>query len=66
MYLIADAMKRAGVTSGPQLRDAIAATKDFAGVTGQTTIDEHRNSAKTAVMLAVRHGRSEFFQTVTP
>jgi branched-chain amino acid transport system substrate-binding protein len=66
MYLIADAMKRAGVISGPKLRDAIAATKDFAGVTGQTTIDEHRNSAKTAVMLAVRHGRSEFFQTVTP
>ena len=66
MYLIADAMKRAHVTSGPKLRDAIAATKDFSGVTGKTTIDENRNSAKTAVMLVVKHGRSEFFQTVTP
>ncbi len=66
MYLIADAMERSHVTSGPKLRDAIAATKNFSGVTGQTTIDEKRNSAKTAVMLIVRHGHSEFFQTVTP
>ena len=65
-YLIAAAMERAGTTAGPKLRDAIAATKDFPGVTGKTTIDEHRNSAKAAVMLAVKNGRTSFYEAVAP
>jgi branched-chain amino acid transport system substrate-binding protein len=66
MYVIAAALTRAGTTDGPKLRDALAATKDFAGVTGRTTIDEHRNSAKSAVMLVVKDGRTKFFEAVTP
>lgn len=66
VYLIAAAMTKAGTTAGPTLRDAIAATKNFPGVTGQTTIDEKRNSAKAAVMLTVKNGRSLFFESVTP
>ena len=66
VYLIAAAMTNAGTTAGPKLRDAIAATKNFPGVTGQTTIDETRNSAKAAVMLTVKNGRSLFFESVTP
>ncbi len=66
VYLIAAAMKKAGTTEGPKLRDAIAATKNFPGVTGNTTIDEKRNSAKAAVMLTVKNGRSQFFEAVTP
>ena len=66
MYLIAAALTRAGSTQGGPLRDAIAATKDFPGVTGRTTIDEKRNSAKAAVMLTVKNGRSQFFEAVTP
>ncbi|MCX6956652.1 MAG: ABC transporter substrate-binding protein [Verrucomicrobia bacterium] len=66
MYLIAAAMTKAGTTDSAALRDAIAATKDFPGVTGRTTIDEKRNSAKAAVMLTVKNGRSQFFESVTP
>jgi branched-chain amino acid transport system substrate-binding protein len=66
VYLIAAAMTKAGTTAGPKLRDAIAATKNFPGVTGQTTLDEKRNSAKAAVMLTVKNGRSLFFESVTP
>jgi len=66
MYLIAAAMQRAGTTEGPKLRDAIAATKDFPGITGKTTIDEKRNSAKAAVMLVVKNGRAVFFEAVQP
>lgn len=66
MRLIADAIRRAGSTDEPKFRDAIAATKNFPGVTGNTTIDAHRNSAKAAVMLVVRAGRTEFFESVTP
>ncbi len=66
MYLIAAAMERAGTTQSAKLREAIATTKDFAGVTGKTTIDEKRNSAKSAVILTVKNGRTEFFEAVTP
>ena len=66
MYLIAAAMERAGTTESSRLRDAIAATKDFPGVTGHTTIDENRNSEKAAVMLVVKNGRTSFFESVAP
>lgn len=66
MYLIAAAIEKAGTTDGPKLRDAIAATKNFPGVTGRTTIDAKRNSEKAAVMLVVKNGRTEFFEAVTP
>jgi branched-chain amino acid transport system substrate-binding protein len=66
MKLYADAIRRAGSTEGPKLRDAIAATKDFPGVTGRTTIDAERNSSKPAVILKVRNGRTEFVAAVAP
>ncbi len=66
MFVIAAAMQKAGTPSGPKFRDALAATRDFHGVTGRTTIDEKRNSFKTAVMLSVKNGRTEFYEAVTP
>jgi branched-chain amino acid transport system substrate-binding protein len=64
--LIAQAMERSHATEGAKLRDAIAATKNFPGVTGNTTIDDHRNSSKAAVMMTVRGGRIDFYEAVTP
>jgi branched-chain amino acid transport system substrate-binding protein len=64
--LIAQAMERSHATEGAALRDAIAATKNFPGVTGRTTIDEHRNSAKAAVMMTVNAGKTVFFESITP
>jgi branched-chain amino acid transport system substrate-binding protein len=66
MYLIAAAIERTGSTDSAKLRDAIAATKNFPGVTGKTTIDAQRNSEKAAVILTVKNGRTEFFQQVEP
>ena len=66
MKLYADAIGRAGSTEGPKMRDAIAATKDFPGVTGRTTIDAERNSSKPAVILQVRNGRTAFVAAVAP
>jgi branched-chain amino acid transport system substrate-binding protein len=66
MNLIAAAIERNGTTDSKQLRDAIAATKNFDGVTGRTTIDAKRNSEKAAVMLVVKNGRAQFFEAVTP
>ena len=54
--LMADAIKRAGSTEGPKIRDALAATKDFPGVAGKITIDANRNAQKPLVILEVTNG----------
>lgn len=52
-----DSMQRAKSLSGPDLREAIAATKDFTGVTGTFSIDEHRNAKKSAVIIEYKDGK---------
>jgi branched-chain amino acid transport system substrate-binding protein len=62
--LLADAFKRAGTTDGPKVRDALAATKDFPGIAGQITIDEHRDAKKPLVILQVRGGKLKLFEQI--
>jgi branched-chain amino acid transport system substrate-binding protein len=66
VQVLADAIRRAGTTEGAALRDAIAATRDFPGVTGITTLDENRDASKPAVIITVRNGRFEYVETVSP
>ncbi|HWA86614.1 MAG TPA: ABC transporter substrate-binding protein [Opitutus sp.] len=65
-HVLADAIKRAGTTDGPKLRDAIAATKNFPGVTGLTTIGPDRNASKPAVILTIKNGKLAFYKTIAP
>jgi branched-chain amino acid transport system substrate-binding protein len=58
--LIADAIRRAGSTEGKRVRDALASTKDFPGVTGNITMDADRNPVKLPVILKVVNGRPTF------
>ena len=64
--VLADAIKRAGTTDGPKLRDAIAATKAFQAVTGKITINENRDASKSAVILKVEGGKFKYLETVEP
>ncbi len=64
--VLADALKRAKSLRGPDLRDAIAATKDFVGVTGKLTIDADRNAVKSAVVLKISKGQIHYLATVNP
>jgi len=57
MRMLADAIVRAGSTEGKRVRDALAATKDFAGVTGTITMDSDRNPIKPIVILKVEGGK---------
>jgi branched-chain amino acid transport system substrate-binding protein len=61
-----DAMTRAKDLTGPSIRDAIAATKDFPGVTGMITLDADHNAAKPAVVLAIQNGAARWVATVPP
>jgi len=62
--ILADAIVRAGTTEAPKLRDAIAATKDYDGVTGKITIDAQRNAQKDAVVLKIEDGQFKFYRSV--
>jgi branched-chain amino acid transport system substrate-binding protein len=64
--LLADAIRRAGSTEGKRVRDALAETKDFAGVTGTITMDADRNPIKPAVVLKVEGGRFRFVTSMAP
>lgn len=66
VLVLVDAIKRAGSTESKALRDALAATKDFPGVTGRTTMDAQRNATKPAVIITVKNGQFKFVEAVTP
>ena len=64
--ILADAIRRAGTTEPGPLRDAIAATKDFDGVSGVITLDRDRNASKAAVILTIQNGGFHFVEKVLP
>jgi len=65
-YVLVDAIQRAGTTEPEALRDAIAATSGFKGVTGTITLDENRNASKPAVVLSIQDGKASYETTVAP
>jgi branched-chain amino acid transport system substrate-binding protein len=64
--VIVDAIKRAKSTDSAAIRDAIAQTKEFPGVSGAITIDAQRNASKPAVILAIREQQVQYFEKVNP
>ncbi len=64
--LLFDAMGRSGSLSGKDLAAAIAATKDFKGVTGAITINEQRDATKLAVIQRLQGGKFSYFASVEP
>jgi branched-chain amino acid transport system substrate-binding protein len=62
--MLAYAISRAGSTEGRRVRDALAAVKDYPGVTGTITMDADRNPIKPIVILKVEGGRFKFAGTV--
>ena len=67
MHVLADAMKRAKKLDGPTLRDAIAATKGYTGVTGTITLGPDRNPVgKKIVIEEIKNGQLVVKGTVQP
>lgn len=61
LKILADSITRAKTPGSVALRDAIAQTKNFPGVTGAITFDSDRNARKRVVILQVR-GRKFILQ----
>jgi branched-chain amino acid transport system substrate-binding protein len=64
--LLFDAMKRAGSAEPAAVRDALAATQNYEGMTGTITLDENRNPVKPAVVLQIEGGKLAYVETINP
>jgi branched-chain amino acid transport system substrate-binding protein len=61
-----DAIRRANSLDPMKIRDALATTKDFPGVTGKITIDKDRNAVKPAVVMTIKDKKYQYVETVNP
>lgn len=64
--VLADAIRRAGSADRGGIRDALAKTRDFQGVTGNITFNADREPAKNAVIIEIRDGKPRYFKTFQP
>jgi branched-chain amino acid transport system substrate-binding protein len=64
--LLADAIKRAASVDSQGLRDALAKTAGFPGVTGQISFDANRNASKPGFIVTVKGGRFEIAEKIAP
>ncbi len=64
--LLADAIKRAGSSDSKALRDALAKTSGFEGVTGRISLDANRNASKPGLIVMVKDGKFEIAEKIAP
>jgi len=64
--ILADAITRAGSTDSVKLKNAIANTKNFQGVTGAITIDAQHNASKPITIIKIVNGAYHFAQRIGP
>jgi branched-chain amino acid transport system substrate-binding protein len=60
------ALKNSKSLDEADIRDAIAATKNYLGATGSITLDADRNAVKSAVVLKISGGKAHYVMTVNP
>ncbi len=64
--LVVDAIKRAGSAEPDAIRSALAATKDFPGVTGSKTINKTHDAESPVGIVQIKDGKKQFIGTVEP
>ncbi len=65
--LLADALRRAGALEKGKLRDALASTKDFPGVTGRISFSAPLGDpVKSAVIIEIKNGKPMYLKNVLP
>ncbi len=65
MFLF-DAIKRAAAPTPDNIRQALADTKIFNGVTGSISLDENRNAIKPATIMQIKDGKIGFKEALKP
>ncbi len=66
VYLLADAIKRAGSVDSTKIKEALEKTKDLGLVTGLYSVDENHHPIKSATILEYKDGEQVFKTKVNP
>jgi len=66
VYLLKDAVERAGSTDSEKIKEELAKTKELSLITGVVTIDENHNPIKSATVLEYQDGKQVFKTKVDP
>jgi branched-chain amino acid transport system substrate-binding protein len=66
MNLLADAFRRASASDSTALRDALAATRNFEGVTGGISMFEEGNPIKPVVIVRLQGGKFVYEGSIQP
>lgn len=64
--LLRDAIERAGTTDGPEVREALAQTSGFKGVTGPISFNEFGDPVKPMTLNRLKFGGSMYLKLVSP
>lgn len=64
--ILIEAMERASTIDSKNIRDEIAKTKDYVGVTGKITLNDQRNAVKSAVVVKVDGNTNRYVTTISP
>ena len=64
--ILIEAMERAATIDSKNIRDEIAKTKDYVGVTGKISLNEQRNAVKSAVVVKVDGNTNRYVTTISP
>ena len=64
--LMIDAISRAGGTDGAKVAKALAETKNYKAVTGDTSLNETHDAVKSAVIIEFKDGKQAYRATVKP
>ena len=64
--VVLDAIRRAGSSDPPAIREALASTKDYPGVSGNITIDAKRNASKPVVIMEIKNQAVQYFEKINP
>lgn len=65
-FIVSNAIERAGEVNRSKIRDAIAQTKGFEGVTGTISLDKERNAVKPAVVIQIQNREENYVTTIKP
>jgi len=66
VFLLADAVQRANSLVPRQIRDALAATRNFQGVTGSLSINNNGDPVKSAVIFKFEDETTVYVKTIEP
>ncbi len=65
-YFLADALTRAGEADPGKLKDALASTENFKGVTGSFSMDDEHTPLKSITILEMKDGQPIFLKKLAP